>query len=119
MNGLTTLPADPLERRGLSFLPKRESLTDLTIQRVPRHSERPVKAQGSMTERRRSEVFNGEAWEAVSGLEAVRKGCAFRMIEPDGTLFELQGRTVFIALEDGYMDGGEGLVSGWVFASDA
>ena|ERR1700761_7911010 len=72
-----------------------------------------------MSERRRSEVFNGEAWEAVSGLEAVRKGCAFRMIEPDGTLFELQGRTVFIALEDGYMDGGEGLVSGWVFASDA
>jgi hypothetical protein len=58
-----------------------------------------------MNERRKLEVFDGKTWAVVSGLQAVRKRCGFRMTEPDGTLFHLQGRTVFISLEDGYMDG--------------
>jgi hypothetical protein len=55
-----------------------------------------------VSDTRRIEVFNGNGWDAVSGLEAVSAGRIFRMFEPNGTPVRFpKGSYRAIATKDG------------------
>lgn len=55
-------------------------------------------------EKRITEVLKDDGWQKVSGLMEVKKDDIFRMSESDGTPVLVEGRKIFKAKSDAFMN---------------